>query len=285
MTPGRYAAAGMARFTPPAPGSLAVVTGASSGIGRGFALALSRRGHPVLAVARRLDRLEALAGEARAAGGAPVTPLPLDVTEEGAVAALREAASRGGALGFVVNNAGGGSVGPFDQADVETQRRLVRLNCEAVVAVAGALLPALVARRAGVLLNLGSLAGVQPTPGWGVYGATKAFVISFSEAVHEELRGSGVGVTALCPGPVATEFFVAHGGEEGRRPPPHELTVEQVVAAGLRGALRGRALVVPGLMNKLSAATMRLLPRALTRRLAAGATLRYVGLSPAPRRW
>jgi hypothetical protein len=270
---------------PPAEGSLAVVTGASAGIGRGFALALARRGHPVLAVARRAERLEALAEEARAAGGAAVTPLPLDVTSDEAAGALRDAARALGPVGWVVNNAGGGTVGPFDEAAVDGQRRLVRLNCEAVVAVAGALLPALVAQRRGVLLNVGSLAGVKPTPGWSVYGATKAFVISFSEGLHEELRGSGVGVTALCPGPVATEFFEAQGNDEARRPPPHELGVPAVVEAGLRGALRGRAMVVPGATNKLSALAMRLVPHALYRRLAASTSLRYVGLAARPRRW
>src|SRR6185369_15116567 len=200
----------MARFNQPASGSVAIVTGASSGLGRAFALALARRGHPVLAVARRAERLAELVAEAQRAG-ARIEALALDVTSDGAAARIFEAARRLGEIGWLVNNAGGSTFGRFEAADVGAEQALVRLNCESVVALTGRVLPDLVARGRGIVLNVASSAGMQPTPGWSVYGASKAFVLAFSEGLYDELRGSGVSVTALAPGPVSTEFFAAGG--------------------------------------------------------------------------
>lgn len=270
----------MTRARRPIPGSLAVVTGASAGIGRGFALELSRRGHPVLAVARRGDRLQTLADEAQAAGGAVVHPLVLDVTGEGAASQIAQAAHQLGAVGWLVNNAGAARFEWFGEGGVDGERAQIRLNVEAVATVTAAFLPTLIRQRSGIVLNVASSAGFQPTPGWATYGATKAFVVSLTEALSEELRGTGVSATALCPGPVTTEIFAASATPSARRRPRHEISVEQCVDAGVTGALRGRVIVVPGLFSRVLALSAKLSPRAVVRRVSALTSLRLIGLPP-----
>jgi short-subunit dehydrogenase len=271
----------MAKFNPPAPGSIAIVTGASAGLGRAFALALARRGHPVLAVARRAERLAELVAEAQ---GARIEALALDVTADGAAARIFEAAKRLGEIGWLVNNAGGSTFGRFEAAEVEAERGLVRLNCESVVALTGRVLPDLVARRRGIVLNVASSAGMQPTPGWSVYGASKAFVLAFSEGIYDELRGSGVSATALAPGPVATEFFAASAVGRERHAPPWEVSAEDCAERGIRGALAGRAVVVVGLATRLLVFGSRFSPRALARWVSGRIGLRFIGLPPLPPR-
>jgi short-subunit dehydrogenase len=273
----------MAHFNPPAPGSAAIVTGASSGLGRAFALALARRGHPVLAVARRAERLAELAKEGDK-GGARIQPLALDLTAEGAAARIHEAANALGEIGWLINNAGGSTFGRFEAADITAERALVRLNCEAVVTLTGQVLPELVARRRGIVINVASSAGMQPTPGWAVYGASKAFVLAFSEALYDELRGSGVSVTALAPGPVGTEFFAAGHASEGRRAPPWEVSPEVCAERALRAALAGRAVAVVGLATHLLTFGSRFSPRALARWVSGRISLRFIGLPPMPPR-
>jgi uncharacterized protein len=248
---------------------LAIVTGASAGIGRALARELARRGRPVLAVARRAERLDALAAEAEAAGHAPIHPLALDVTAQGAPELLRDRARALGGAAWLVNNAGVGAYGRFDQADPARLVAMVRLNCEAVVLLTHALLPDLRASGEGVVLNVASAAAFQPTPFMSVYGATKAFVLSYTEGLAEELRGSGVLVGASCPGPVETEFGAVAGarGRFGRL--PGTLTAEQAALEVLE-QIRGRDVVrVPNLVYKLTSAAPRLLPRALLRRVSA----------------
>ena len=274
----------MAHFNPPGAGSVAIVTGASAGIGRAFARALAGRGHPVLAVARRAEKLAELVAEARAAGIGSIEPLALDVTAEGAADRIVAAAGRLGEIGWLVNNAGGSTFGRFENADVGAERALVRLNCEAVVALTGRVLPDLVSRRRGIVVNVASSAGMQPTPGWAVYGASKAFVIAFSEGLYDELRGSGVSVTALAPGPVATEFFAASAAGRARRAPPWEISAEDCVDRAIRGALAGRALVVVGLPTRLLVFGSRFSPRALARWVSGRIGLRFIGLPPLPPR-
>lgn len=243
---------------------LAVVTGASSGIGAGIARLLARRGQPVLAVARRDARLESLAREVE--GGAPIHRLAVDVAESGAAARVLAEARRLGGAAWLVNNAGYGMYGPFATQPAERLGAMVRLNCEALVVLTRAFLDDLLRADRGVVLNVASLSGFQPTPYMSVYGATKAFVLSFSEALREELARTRVTVTAFCPGPVTTEFQDVAGMSARLRAAPGTLTVEAAAKSAISAADRGRAVVVPGRLQQAAAVAVQLFPRALVRR-------------------
>ncbi|HVL95817.1 MAG TPA: SDR family oxidoreductase [Solirubrobacteraceae bacterium] len=242
----------------PAAGSTVVVTGASSGIGAELARELSRRGHHVTLVARRRDRLEALARELPA--GAEVRPC--DLADAGAREELAGALAAGDVVGLC-NNAGFGSHGPFDRADLDHERGMVELNVAALHHLTGALLPRLIERGGGAILNVASLAANQPIPNMATYAATKAFVTSFSEALHAELRGTGVSVTSLLPGPVHTEFGAVAGVTFTDRGVPHSAYVDAVTVArrAVRGMERGRRVVVPTLKWKVTGLAGRLVPR------------------------
>jgi len=275
----------MARFNPPAGGSVAVVTGASSGIGRELARDLAQRGHVVLAVARRVEPIAALAAEVKTAGATGrIEPFAQDVTAPDAPEAIHAAARRLGEIGWLVNNAGVATFGRFERADMNEERAHLRLNVESVVMVTGRLLPGMVAAGRGIVLNVASSAGMQPTPGWSVYGATKAFVLSFSEGLYEELRGSGVSATALAPGPVTTAIFGDSDAAKARKPLPWELTPAQCAAHAISGALAGKAIVVPGLVVKLLVFGARFSPRALARWISAQIGLRFIGMPPMEKR-
>lgn len=247
---------------------LAVVTGASSGIGWALARALARRGDAVLAVARRGERLEALAAEARADGHAPIHTLALDLAAEGAAPTLAAAVRRLGVPTLLVNNAGFGAYGAFEAADPARLAALVRLNCEALVLCTHALLPDLKAAGGGAVLNVASAAAFQPTPFMAVYGASKAFVLSFTEALDEELRGTGVRALAFCPGPVATEFGEVAGVGARLHDVPGKLTAEEAAEAALRQLDDGEAVLVPGSLARVATTLAQVLPRALVRRAA-----------------
>lgn len=254
-----------------APGT-AVVTGASAGIGREVARLLAAAGHDLVLVARARPRLERLAEELAGAHGIAARALAADLGREGAAEELFRAvrAEAGRPVDTLVNSAGIGSFGPFAGATLEESLAVVRLNVTALTALTRLFLPGMLERGRGRILNLSSTAAFQPGPGMSVYYATKAYVLHFSEGIADELRGTGVTVTALCPGPTRTEFQErAEMERSGLLRDWWMMDAEAVARAGVRGMLRGERLVVPGIANKVSALGPRLLPRRLLTRLVA----------------
>ncbi len=246
-----------------------LVTGASSGIGAEYARALRARGEGVVLVARRVDRLAALAVEL---GGAPsAVAIGADLGTDQAAERLRqELDGRGLPIDGLVNSAGLGLTGPFASQPEAAIRAMLDVNVRALVELTRAFLPPMLQRGRGRIVNVASNAAFQPIPYLNVYAATKAFVLSFTEALAEEVRGGGVQVQALCPGITATEFLdvSATGGDLRVRRLPM-MTTRQVVQASLLGLDRGRLRVVVGLSNRLLGfATQRLAPAWLARRVA-----------------
>jgi short-subunit dehydrogenase len=245
-----------------------VVTGASSGIGRAFARALRARGERLVLVARRADRLQALADELGGESAALV--LPLDLAAPGAAASLVATLhGRGVGIGTLVNCAGFGHAALFHEQPEERVLGMIDLDVRALVALTRAVLPEMVARGRGTVINVSSTAAFQPVPWLAVYAASKSFVLSFTEALVSELRGTGVRVQALCPGLTATEFQeVADTGPKrlGGRVPM--MTAEEVVATSLRGLDAGKTRVVSGFSNRLVTALVPFVPTALSRAVA-----------------
>lgn len=243
---------------------VALVTGASAGLGAEFARQLSRRGNALVLAARRKDRLDALAaelGNARA--------VEIDLGREGAAAELVEnVAGAGERIELLVNNAGFGLHGRFDKADPARLRQMIDLNCGALTELCRHVLPQMVECRSGAILNVASTAAFQPGPGMAVYFATKAFVLSLSEALHEEVKRYGVKVTALCPGPTRTEFGDVAGFKETRMIGRLSMDSEPVVRAGLEALDANKAVAITGLLNKAGAHSTRFVPRSLVRKIA-----------------
>jgi hypothetical protein len=253
---------------PRVPVRRAVVTGASSGIGKAFSERLAADQYEVCLVARRRDRLETLADGLRERSGVPVNVRPTDLTNPSDLDSLcRELADSPPDL--LVNNAGFGTAGPFASLDAENEVREIQLNVVALVRLTRSVLPAMVERGHGDVINVSSLAGLSPAPFTATYAATKAFVTHFTEAIHEEVRGSGVRIQALLPGFTRTEFQQVAGVDPSAVPSAAWMTPEAVVEASLAGLERGEALVVPGAGNRALAVVQRLAPRGLTRRLIA----------------
>ena len=220
-------------------------------------------------MARRRDRLETLAAEL----GGTAHVVAADLSAPGAPEALLgEVAARGLTVATLINNAGFGLAGPFAGQALDRQREMVDLNMRALVGLNHLVLPAMRANGAGAILNVASTGAFQAGPGFAVYFATKAFVLSFSEALHQELKGSGVRVSALCPGPTRTEFGEVAGVTTDRFD-RFAADAASVVRAGLDGLDRNQAIVIPGFSNKLSAQSNRLLPRAWMRRIVASMKL------------
>jgi short-subunit dehydrogenase len=254
---------------PAPPGKkLAVVTGASAGIGRAMALLLSAEGHPVLAVARRADRLVDLMKEAEARGGGKIHMYPLDVASAHAAEKVAGRASELGGASLLVNNAGFGTYGRFEELPMNRLSDMVRTNCDALILLTRALLPELMASGDGVVLNVASAGGFQPMPFMAAYGATKAFVIAFTEALAAEAPG-GVRFAALCPGPVDTEFGLVAGTGGRFNRVPGGISAEEAARAGLELIRGGRVLSIPGPFNKLAVFASRFAPRSLVRHIAA----------------
>jgi hypothetical protein len=241
-----------------------LITGASAGLGAEFARQCAGRGEELVLVARRRDRLDSLAAEI---GSAHV--LASDLSEPHAPQRLaEEIAALGLTVSTLINSAGFGLAGRFDSLPPERQLEMVGLNIRALTALCRLFLPAMVERRSGAILNVASTAAFQAGPHMAVYYASKAYVLSLTEALHQELKGTGVRVTALCPGPVSTEFFEVAGAANSRLA-RMGADAPGVVRAGLRGLDRNRAIVIPGIRNRVGAQASRFLPRAAMRRIIA----------------
>jgi short-subunit dehydrogenase len=250
---------------PPAEGSTSLVTGASSGIGAEIARELARRGHGVTLMARREDRLRELADEIQKASGVRAEVIGCDVTDPDARSrAAREIEERGLVVDVLVNNAGFGTAGAFQDLDQEKELSMVRTNVEAVVAFCGMYVPAMVERGHGAVLNVASTAAFQPLPRQATYAATKAFVLSFTDGLHADLHGTGVTATALCPGPVPTEFGDTAGIEDELfQVPTAAKSPEHVAKTGVEAMAKGRRVAVPGVANRLGTLAGHFMPRSI----------------------
>jgi short-subunit dehydrogenase len=244
------------------PRPLALVTGASSGIGRELARVLAREGHDLVLVARREPELRALADELKSRYGADSAVVTADLSLAGAARLVADAVADR-EIGVLINNAGLGGHGRFWDADVEAQHRLLAVNIVALTELTGLLLPAMVARGTGRVVNVASTAAFQPGPFMATYYASKAYVLSFTEALAEELSSTGVTATALCPGVVPTEFqATANLGEDvPMLKTPGTKSAEYVANAAYKGMTSGRRIVIPGVVNKLGAQAGRVSPR------------------------
>ncbi len=248
---------------------VAVVTGASSGIGRAFALALADRGYDLVVVARDAARLETLADEIRDAYGAQAEVLSADLSDPSSLLEVEtRVADAGRPIDLLVNNAGFGTSGAFAALPIAREQQEIQLNVVALVRLTHAAIDGLVARGRGGVINVASIAGYQPTPGNAVYGATKAFVMSFTQAVHEELKGTGVKCMVLAPGFTRTEFQVRAGFDSSEVPGFLWQDAATVVGHSLRAYDRGRAVCVPGPLNAATAAFTAVTPQSITRRIA-----------------
>jgi short-subunit dehydrogenase len=239
-----------------------IITGASAGIGAALARVFARNGHALALVARREDRLHALADEIAAAAGVRPLVIVADLQQRDAARLIGDAlGAQGAEPQFMVNSSGFGLVGTAAALDRDEQLAMIDLNMRALTELSLAFVDSL-ARHRGGILNVGSVAGFLPGPGMAVYYATKAYVLSFSEALHSELKARGVRVSVLCPGPVPTEFAV-RAGVKGLSLAPDFLSqsAEDVAEAGYRGLMQGRRTIIPGLLNKLLVLLIRLLPR------------------------
>jgi short-subunit dehydrogenase len=240
-----------------------LITGASAGLGVEFARQCAKRGEPLALAARRRDRMEALAAEL----GGDVHVFAADLAKEGAAASLiAELAAEGLEVGTLINNAGFGLGGQFADRPLDRLSEMIELNVRALTELCHLVLPAMRERGQGGILNVASTAAFQPGPNMAVYYATKAYVLSFTEALHHELKGTGIRVSALCPGPTHSEFSDVADS--------HSPTLERmkmpaapVVAAGLDGLDRNKAVVIPGFKNKVGAQMSRLLPRSTMRNI------------------
>ena len=244
------------------------MTGASSGIGDALARRLAAEGTDLVVVARDRKRLEALAEDLTEHHGVDVEVLRADLGKKAQTAAVVERLQDPDSpIDLLANNAGFGTYGPFVDLDPDEEEREIQVNCQALVRLCHAAAPGMVARRSGAIVNVSSLASRAPTPKNAVYSATKAFVSHFSDALHEELRGSGVTVTVVEPGFTRTEFQERAGlTETGGMPDFVWQSAEEVAEAALGGARKGHALVVPGTHNRVAAGLSALVPRNVKRR-------------------
>ena len=254
-------------------GCCALITGASAGIGREFARQLAGRAGSLVLVARRLERLEELREElTKKDPNLNVQCRAVDLSQQNEITELCAWLEREKiAIDFLINNAGLGDRGIFVTADPERVRQMMMVNMVALTALTRALLPAMIQRKRGAILNVSSTAGFLPIRKMAVYAASKSYVTSFSEALRGEVRKSGIAVTALCPGPVATEFSeVAQrpaGPQDKHAPGLMHVSVEEVVRVGLEAIQRNKPVAIPGMVMKIAMLLVRLTPMAILRRV------------------
>jgi len=251
------------------PAETALITGASAGIGRELARLFAADKSNLVLVARRRERLEELAAELRKQHGVEALVVPADLGRADAPQAIADQLVRDGlAIDVLVNNAGFGALGPVAELDVGRQLEMIQVNVAALTHLTRLLLPAMIERRRGGVLNIGSTAAFQAGPFMAVYYATKAYVVSFSEALADELASTGVTVTCLCPGPTVTEFAETAKMGDALLFKLQTMTAQAVAQIGYRAFRRGKLLVVPGWINYLGATGARLVPRSVARGIA-----------------
>lgn len=246
---------------------IALVTGASSGIGEQFARQLGAKGYDVVMVARRKERLDAIAGEIAEANGVKTEVIEADLSTKKGVSAVADRIKNGD-ISVLVNNAGFGTQGEFADLPLNRETEELDVNIIALTQLTHAAAKPMVEQKRGTIINLGSVGSFQPVPHMATYAGTKAYVLSFSEALHEELKPHGVTVTCLCPGVVYTGFQEAAGMSREKMPGMGVMTAEKVVEAALKGAAKKRAIVIPGALNQAAAQMTRLAPRWLIRRVS-----------------
>ena len=243
---------------------VALVTGASAGLGVEFARQLSKRGYGLVLAARRKDRLEELAKEL---GNARAVAIDLS-KKDSAAKLLADLAANGEVVDLLVNNAGFGLIGRFAEVDAKRERQMIDLNVGTLTDLCRAVAPGMIERKSGGIINVASTAAFQPGPKMAVYFATKAFVLSLSEALHEELKPHGIKVSCLCPGPTRTEFGDVAGFGGNGLFDKVAMNAPEVVTAGLDGLDKNKAVVIPGTINKIGAVSGRFAPRSVVRRIA-----------------
>ncbi len=246
---------------------LALITGASAGIGEGFARRLAKGNVDLILVARRRERLDALAKELSDANGVSCEVIVADLAKDDGVSIVEERLRRGD-IDLLINNAGFGTFGAFAKLPIERELEELDVNVRALMRLSHAALVPMIEHGRGGIINVASAAGFQPVPFNATYSATKAFVLHFTEALHEEARDHGVRVTCLCPGPVKTEFQEVSGLDAQALPSFAWVSVDTVVDDGLSALRHGRAIALPGTFNALTANSVRLVPRFLVRRIS-----------------
>ena len=252
---------------------VALITGASAGIGAAFARLFAAKGHRVALVARRIETLQAIAGDITAAGGDPPIVIGCDLSSPDACERVSAALSAASVeVEFLVNNAGYGLFGDAQKLAVADQLNMIDLNVRGLTAMTLCFSPQIAKHRGGII-NIGSIASFLPGPGMAVYYATKAYVLSLSEALSIELADQGVRVTAVCPGPVPTEFQKRAGFKPGFDSAVLKVTADDVAADGYRGLMAGKRVVLPGLGVRIIPFLLRFVPRGIVLR-AAGAIQR-----------
>ena len=247
----------------------ALITGASSGIGLELARVFARHGHPVVLVARGVAKLEELAQELRSTSNIRADVIAADLTQPGAPnEIIRALSERNLVADILVNNAGFGERGPFAQIDTQRQLDMIQVNITAVAHLTRLLLPGMIQRNVGGVLNVASTAAFQGGPNMAMYYATKAFVLSFTEALHEEVDGTKLHVTCLCPGPTHTGFVAAAHMEGINLFKMGAESADKVAQVGYAAFQRNQAIAIPGFKNKIGVFATRLGPRAVSRKIA-----------------